>query len=301
MTNYYDILGLTRAATIAEIKAAFRTLAKLYHPDKNPEGQEHFKKILRAYETLSDPSRKSSYDLRLKYHSESAHTHQSARGKNWSFEEKELKRRQYYNDHIKKYEKVKKARTEHAQLKTNYNEYKYILYATPVAVALFLLVIHFATPSRKSNNITPAENLNSKTELKTGDVLYTDYFGSPLYVPGTGKSLTIKNSTGQDIIVCLFSVHGFLRSCVIKEGYYAEIPQLPAKPIEIRYESGTNWDPSENITGVNFKGAFEKNLHFFRSNTSVTPGAINELTLLPGINEGFETATPAGFFKKESI
>ncbi|MGZ3920962.1 MAG: J domain-containing protein, partial [Bacteroidia bacterium] len=58
MVNYYNILGLNPGASATEIKTAFRAMAKIFHPDKNPEGQEQFKKILRAYETLSDPSRK---------------------------------------------------------------------------------------------------------------------------------------------------------------------------------------------------------------------------------------------------
>ena len=52
MINYYKILGLQSTATPLEIKTAFRQLAKLYHPDKNPAGKEQFTKVLVAYETL---------------------------------------------------------------------------------------------------------------------------------------------------------------------------------------------------------------------------------------------------------
>jgi curved DNA-binding protein CbpA len=299
LTNYYDILGIQSGATVSEIKAAFRALAKIYHPDKNPGGQEDFKKILRAYETLSNPARKSSYDLKLKYHKDSAHSYQGSKTKNWTFEEKELKRRQYYNDHIKKYEKVKKARAEHAQLKTNYNEYKYILYATPVAVALFLLVIHFATPSHKTK-IEPIVK-QGHADLKTGDAPYADYFGSAWYIPSSNKTLTLKNNTGEDVIAILFSGNTFVRSCAIKDGFFAEIPQLPQKPLEIRYESGKKWNPSASIPNVSLTGAFSANLAFYRSVEPAQLGAVNEITLIPGTNEGFVKIMPVEFFKKENI
>lgn len=63
--DYYEILGLTRAATSAEIKKAYRNLAFAHHPDRNP-GDPHaaarFIEIAEAYETLSDPQRRRAYD-----------------------------------------------------------------------------------------------------------------------------------------------------------------------------------------------------------------------------------------------
>ncbi|MBA3663401.1 MAG: J domain-containing protein [Bacteroidetes bacterium] len=301
MTNYYDILGIKPSATAIEIKTAFRSLAKLFHPDKNPDGQEEFKKILRAYETLSNPSRKSSYDLRLKFHYESLKNNQQHKTKNWTFEEKELKRRQYYNEHIKKYEKVRNARAEHANLKSNYNEYKYILFATPLAVALFLFVIHFATPSHNGGATDNISKVAVYTELKNGETPYDEYFGSQQFLRGSDKNLSIKNNSGEDVIVCLFTQNSFLRSCVVKDGYFAEIPQLPSKPIDIRYESGKKWNTENYIKAVNIKGAFEKDLHFYKSNLPVVLGPINEITLTPGTNEGFVNITPVEFFKKDNI
>jgi len=66
VSDYYEVLGLTRDASDAEIKRAFRDLARRYHPDGNPgdsEAEERFKEISLAYETLGDPERRRRYDL----------------------------------------------------------------------------------------------------------------------------------------------------------------------------------------------------------------------------------------------
>lgn len=70
MENYYIRLGISRNASIREIKAAYKKLAFQYHPDKNPsdpQAEEIFKKINLAYRVLSDPDKKAQYDLILNY------------------------------------------------------------------------------------------------------------------------------------------------------------------------------------------------------------------------------------------
>jgi molecular chaperone DnaJ len=63
--DYYDILGIGKNATAAEVKKAYRKKAIEYHPDKNPgdaKAEEMFKKAAEAYEVLSDPNKRSRYD-----------------------------------------------------------------------------------------------------------------------------------------------------------------------------------------------------------------------------------------------
>jgi curved DNA-binding protein CbpA len=66
--NYYQILGIPSNASAAVIKAAYKNLAKQFHPDINPDNsqaEEQFKLINEAYQTLSKPAKKASYDQQL--------------------------------------------------------------------------------------------------------------------------------------------------------------------------------------------------------------------------------------------
>lgn len=63
--DYYDTLGVSRDASEADIKKAYRRLAMKYHPDRNPDDAgaiNRFKEAKEAYETLKDPERRSAYD-----------------------------------------------------------------------------------------------------------------------------------------------------------------------------------------------------------------------------------------------
>jgi len=148
MTDYYAILGVTKTASETEIKASFRKLAKLYHPDKNPNNPgalAYFEQVLNAYNILSDYQARKRYDSaflsnRSTQGYQKKHTQQQTT-KSYTATDEELKRRAYYKNYYQRTAKVVNTQPP----KATYSDYKYILFATPLAVGLLMLVMSVFT------------------------------------------------------------------------------------------------------------------------------------------------------------
>jgi len=81
-TSHYATLGLDRRCTPAQIRAAYRVLARQHHPDLNPQSAQAVRRtqeLNAAYETLSDPERRRAYDLELETPKETDSTRRNGR------------------------------------------------------------------------------------------------------------------------------------------------------------------------------------------------------------------------------
>lgn len=299
MSTHYEILGLRPGATSVEIKTAFRRLAKLFHPDKNPAGKDHFERIMKAYEVLSDPVLKSTYDYRLNNNLQTQdRVKKNSTNKTWSFDEKEMKRRQYYNEHIKQYTKTN-AHFAEEPVRKPYNEYKYILFATPLAVALFLLIMNLATDPPHTYRHSPIilnQDSVSAVSSSGADTPYSGVFGQARFDTVDNRKLLVKNETGNDIIVCIFSASGFWRSCFVENNTSTELDQLSKKPVMVFYSSGTHFSSSSVTPVTGMEGAFASNPHFYKTATPIRLNTVYELTLQDGLNKNFKEISEEEFF-----
>lgn len=267
MADYYSILGLTKQATQADIKSAFRKLAKAYHPDKNPDNpnaKELFNNILKAYETLTDPGKKRRYDL---YHStgSSVQTATKAQGsrrqKEWSFTEEDVRKRQYYQQY---YQQKQKSERQPAPKGKSYNDYKYILYATPIAVCLLMLIISLFTHKPESEP-EYQEAINeqhapeaSQAKANTGDQVYAGWFG-PVKTFGTSYKLSVNNLSDDDAVVGVFDskTDKPIQHAYVQNGYYVEFSSLPETGVYIRCIIGKYWDPNKPAYHNKVQGCFD--------------------------------------------
>ncbi|MCA6437851.1 MAG: J domain-containing protein [Bacteroidota bacterium] len=267
MINYYQILGLPNGSGIQEVKIAFRKLAKLYHPDKNPNGKEEFTRILKAYEILSDQRTKAQYDYNLSIsanYSSRAVKNTTQKKKNYTFDEKEEQRRKYYNEHIKKYAKNFQQPTATEIKKSNYNEFKYILFASPLAVVLFIFIAFTVN----NNKELPKQKLEKKVEQKVlrgiemGDVPFAHYFGRLKFDSTNKHVLEIRNNSGYDIVLCFFKKNNFVRSAIVLKELSAEILELPKDSLSVKLCYGNKWDYDKIIFNNELYGNFTEDLGY---------------------------------------
>ncbi|MES2678440.1 MAG: DnaJ domain-containing protein [Bacteroidota bacterium] len=301
MINYYEILGVRTSAGSLEIKNAFRRLAKMYHPDKNPNGKEQFNRILKAYEILSDPVQKSTYDYRLRSFASGSQNSepQNTGTKNWRFDERELKRRQYYNEYIKKQTKEAEGFEETATQKRTYSDYKYIFFATPLAVLLFLMIMNLATPYKTmrrdpSKTVGPAEQVPA---LKTGSEAFNHFFSEQYYDTLKGMQLSFINKTQADLVITLSSGGKFLRSGFIKNYTTLNLADLPGSAFNVEYCTGSNFDNIQKIKNNDTARAFDACFHFYRSIKSIKPKTVTEV-VLQADHRDFREITMEEFFDK---
>jgi hypothetical protein len=297
MANYYSILGLQKNATEIEIKTAFRRLAKIYHPDKNPNdpnAKHLFENILRAYNTLGNPHTRKRYD-----NSNFIITNQTAKPqrdngkkqKEWTFTEEDLKRREYFKKHYH----AKKQAVNTGPQKTNYSDYKYVLFATPIAVGLLMLIISIFSSEPQTEliphkpQVVVSETKNSIVKLVNGDKPYSGYFGN-IKTFDTENYLKINNTSNFDAVIVVFNEknHDYLQHAYLQASYSIEFSKLPETGVYWKCVMGKNWNNNKTLMNNKVSGCFDSIVQY--QNWQELPtfftgaDASQELNLLSVIN-----------------
>jgi curved DNA-binding protein CbpA len=285
MSDHYSILGLSRTATTAEIKTAYRRLVKLYHPDKNPNNPsavEKFRLIQEAYDTLSDNVKRTKYDNKINYaysysygETVQTQTQTKQRTKRYTFTDEDLKRRQYYKEHYKQSPKQKAADTP-AQKKA-FNEVKYILLSVPIAMALLFFIINIYKREKSGEEKTAAPYTKNSTEVsvpvdsnvrktpvevirtaRTADEPYNYLFGEPGVDKRMEQVLQVTNWSGKDAVVCVVNAktNKVVRNYFVGNNYNILFEYLPEGTYYLRNYVGKDfrfagkYESSDDITGT---------------------------------------------------
>jgi curved DNA-binding protein CbpA len=268
MADFYSILGLSKTATDSEIKTAFRKLVKIYHPDKNPNdpnAKTIFENIVKAYNTLINPHQRKRYDqLGFQAPAQNRRQTKNQNQKDYSFTEDELKQRQYY----KNYYHAKKHTVKPEPQKKNYSDYKYILFATPIAVGLLMIILSMFSnePKIDTASIQQSEQVKEplkKQSLKTGDKPYEGYFGA-IKTEEAGMPLQLNNSSIYDLVVVLFSKkdNSYLQHTFIEPDYTIEFQNLPSTGVYWKCFFGKNWNTEKTIFHEKIMGCFDSIVQF---------------------------------------
>ena len=314
MADYYSILGLTKNATDIEIKTAFRKLAKIYHPDKNsdPNSKNAFANILKAYNILINPHSRKRYDNSNSVNpSVKKSTSQNPRNKGqkeWTTTDEDLKRRDYYKKH---YHHIKSKTTHVDVTKNHYSDYKYILFATPIAVGLLMLIISLFNsepkielPSKKTDALPIIEK--ESTSLNNGTMPYTGVFGD-IKTFDTKYHLQINNSSPYDAVIVVFDkkTNHYLQHAYLKNSYSIDFSMLPETGVYWKCVLGKNWDADKLLLNDNISGGFDSVVQYQNWKAKPVlfiPNSEEELTQLYVLNSQLKNkpyiSDDSDFFEK---
>ncbi len=177
-STFYEILGVSRNATEADIKKAFKELAKKYHPDKHPGEvfyEEHFKKINAAYQTLSDPQARKVYDLRL-FYSQNTPPPQNKQSTNQQ-QQNTYQRQQTYAQ-----PNYQRPNTNNQKTRSAAEQKKLNTYYIYIAIGAIVFILACSWFYNFMNEYTSREYFTAglKEELKGNDIQAMNYYSASL-------------------------------------------------------------------------------------------------------------------------
>lgn len=271
--NYYILLEVSNTASYDELKIAYRTLAKKYHPDKNPNSktaEEYFKEIQQAYTILSNPEKRKKYDLKLS----SGNTNPRQRsytqytGNAYQYAQQQAQSQsQQQNYTTRKAKAPKHDKTESLQI--------------PISIGIALLLLYFiiSYSDRKTETlaVTNSGSLNVVNQkpmaeeeksavpmIRDFDSPYSGFFGEEIANEYSKNNINIHNSDESEAIVCLVENKKTttIRNQYMNMGSSFKMNNIPDGEYFLKVYYGTNWDTIKTFLDNKVKGGFLNEINF---------------------------------------
>ncbi len=249
LENYYTILGVGTHSSAAEIKRAHRSLAKMYHPDKNigdKNAEEKFKKIQEAYNVLSDEEKKREYDRRLQYNK--------------------------YEQHFS----PDNSRTKKNQRGRSSNHDKIVIVATLTVIGSLLPIAYFFSGVNDENSTVRIKEFSVREKrgdskqknetapvkkIRNADSPYDAFFGEGPFDLDAKSYILIHNTDLCEAVICLVEnkpPYKTIRNEYLREGVTYKITAIPNGDYFLKVYFGKNWSLHKKLLSGRITGGFEK-------------------------------------------
>lgn len=318
MKDFYRILGIPDNASEADIKSAYRRLAKQYHPDLNPgsrHSEERFKEILDAYTILSDRELRDQYDRKRRFGSSStgaytAPAHQPGEKK------RDAARREYPPEYLEQMRQRNRARVV-----KQINRRKKILRGMIITFVLYLigtaLFESWIDKERERHGMIAEHHLQHphKRGVKEPVVIhnldspYDSLFGAAQSTWLSPNQLVVINPY-SDAVVCLVNMES--GQTVRNEFVYAQtsfiMKELPNGDYSVKVYAGKKWSDTLRVPDGRAMGGFSTNERFFSIRrkpisllkpTAAKPNTTTTDTVrIDTVGEKISEISREGFFQK---
>ena len=278
--NYYIILEVKSTASADEIKAAYRLLAKKYHPDKNignKASEEYFKEIQQAYSILSNPEKRRKYDLKFSYRSKMPPPQRSnpagpqyaGNAYQYAQQQAQAKQQAYYQQQ----RTAGQTNSTNPTLeKKDSGESWQILVSVGIALVLLYFIISYSTEKTTAPNsslwnkelVEKMNELNAKADdtpaISNFDSPYSTFFGDEINDPESKSYISISNSNVCEVVVCLVekeAPHKVIRNQYMAAASVFKMNEIPDGEYFIRVYYGSDWNPEKTFLNKTIKGGFK--------------------------------------------